>query len=187
MNAPPSVYEIHFDGGFREKGYGGRCSWGWLATRSSSRVAEDKGVLDYYHGATNMHAEAEGLVRAARWAAQHWPDKEIEFIGDSHTLFKQLDGLVSVYDKVVRKHLAEVRLLRRGTRWRFRWVPRCQNKEADRLTRRAIGEAWIDERLRIAALPRNLRRVEALANEALARDRKARIEEKAMKRHGRVS
>jgi ribonuclease HI len=97
--------------------------------------------------ATNNVAEYRalllGLERARELGAE-----EIELIGDSELIAKQVLGQYKVKNQALRPlHRQATTALRAFQRWSIRTVPRAQNAEADALVNAALDQARDASRL----------------------------------------
>ncbi len=91
--------------------------------------------------ATNNVAEYRALLLGIERAAAAGAS-EVELIGDSELIVKQVRGEYRVKDAALRELHAEVRAaLAPFARWSIRHVRREQNAEADRLVNKALDEA----------------------------------------------
>jgi len=87
--------------------------------------------------ATNNVAEYRGLIAGLELAAEHAPDAEIEVRMDSKLVVEQMSGNWKIKHPDMRPlALRANRLAPFGTT--FTWVPRAQNKHADRLVNDAL-------------------------------------------------
>ncbi len=87
--------------------------------------------------ATNNVAEYRGLIAALEMAVELAPDAEIEVRMDSKLVVEQMSGNWKVKHPSMRPLVEQAsRLAPRGTR--YTWVPREQNKHADRLANEAL-------------------------------------------------
>jgi ribonuclease HI len=91
--------------------------------------------------ATNNVAEYKALLLGIERAAAAGVD-EVELVGDSELIVKQVRGEYRVKDAALKELHAEVRsALAPFHRWSIRHVRREQNAEADRLVNKALDEA----------------------------------------------
>jgi ribonuclease HI/probable phosphoglycerate mutase len=67
---------------------------------------------------------------------------EVEIIGDSELVARQLTGAYRVKNAVLKPLRAEVLRALNGMRWTIRTVPRAQNSRADALVNAALDEPW---------------------------------------------
>ena len=88
--------------------------------------------------ATNNVAEYRALLRGIELAAEHGAD-ELELVGDSELVVRQVEGRYKVKDATMRELHAEAkRALAAFDRWSIRHVRREQNADADRLVNQAL-------------------------------------------------
>jgi ribonuclease HI len=84
---------------------------------------------------TSNVAEYEGLLAAARWLNDEGIDEKIEVRGDSELVIKQMKGEYRISSATSKRYVPQIKKLLEGKEVRFRWVPREENEEADRLSR----------------------------------------------------
>ncbi len=81
-----------------------------------------------------------GLAKARELGAS-----EIEVVGDSELIAKQVNGLYKVKHEAMRPlYLDAMKALRAFESWSIRTVPRAQNKRADALVNAALDGARAD-------------------------------------------
>jgi ribonuclease HI len=91
--------------------------------------------------ATNNVAEYRALLRGIELAAEHGAG-EVELIGDSELVVRQVEGRYKVKDSNLRELHAEVKQALAGfDGWSIRHVKRAQNADADRLVNAALDGA----------------------------------------------
>jgi len=128
---------VHVDGGAR-----GNPGPAAAACVISSPDGEELGEYAELLGrATNNVAEYRalllGLARAAELGAS-----EVEVVGDSELIAKQVQGVYKVKHEAMRPlHLQAMQALRGFERWSIRTVPRAQNARADALVNAALDGA----------------------------------------------
>lgn len=109
-------------------------------------VGEEKGKViaqfnEYIGEKTNNVAEYMALIRALKETKKYKP-KEIIFYLDSQLLVNQINGLYRAKNKSLLNLLQEVRKLSRGfSQVKFQYIPREENKLADKLANQAINLA----------------------------------------------
>lgn len=90
---------------------------------------------------TNNVAEYRALLLGLRAAAELGAD-EVEVIGDSELICKQINGQYKVKHEAMKPLHAEARSLLKGFRsWSMRTVPRARNAEADALVNATLDAA----------------------------------------------
>jgi ribonuclease HI len=129
---------VNVDGGAR--GNPGPASIGVVVQDSDGAVLEERG--ERIGVATNNVAEYRALLLGIERAAELGAS-ELELIGDSELVVRQVKGEYKVKDATLRKLHGEVaRGLRQFESWSIRHVRREQNAEADRLVNAALdGDA----------------------------------------------
>ena len=91
--------------------------------------------------ATNNVAEYRALLLGLK-QARALGASEVEVIGDSELIAKQVQGLYKVKHPAMRPlYLESMQVLRDFERWSIRTVPRAQNAEADALVNAALDQA----------------------------------------------
>lgn len=106
-------------------------------------VRGDDGTVLVEHGerigrATNNVAEYRALLAGVALAAEHGAS-ELDLVGDSELVVKQMRGEYKVKDATMRELNAEVKAALRGfDSWSIRHVRRAENAEADRLVNQAL-------------------------------------------------
>jgi ribonuclease HI len=125
---------VNVDGGAR--GNPGPAAIGAVVQAPDGEVLEERG--ERIGSATNNVAEYRALLLGIERAAELGA-RELELVGDSELIVRQVKGEYKVKDASLRELHAEVtRALRRFDRWSIRHVRREQNAEADRLVNEAL-------------------------------------------------
>ncbi|MGA2453708.1 MAG: ribonuclease HI family protein [Solirubrobacteraceae bacterium] len=128
---------VHVDGGARGNP-GPAAAASVISSPSGELLDEHAQVLGT---ATNNVAEYRalllGLARARELGAS-----EVEIIGDSELIAKQVQGLYKVKHQSMRPlYLQAMEALRGFESWSIRTVPRAQNADADALVNAALDQA----------------------------------------------
>jgi ribonuclease HI len=130
----PEKLVVNVDGGAR--GNPGPAAIAAVVQGPGGEVLEEHG--ERIGHATNNVAEYKALLLGIKLAAARRAG-ELELIGDSELVVKQVKGEYKVKDANMRKLHAEVKAaLRSFDRWSIRHVRREQNAEADRLVNEAL-------------------------------------------------
>ncbi len=150
MSEPRSVI-VEADGGSR--GNPGPAAYGAVLKDAATGevIAEDGTTIGV---ATNNVAEYSGLIAGLKLAEEFAPDADIEVRMDSKLVVEQMSGRWKIKHPGMRPLAMEAnRLAPFGTT--YTWVPREQNKHADRLANEALdgkrsgvtaaGAALVDE------------------------------------------
>ena len=91
--------------------------------------------------ATNNVAEYRALLLGLQ-CARELGASEVEVVGDSELIAKQVQGLYKVKHQALRPlHSQAMAALRSFDRWSIRTVPRAQNAHADALVNAALDQA----------------------------------------------
>ena len=130
---------VNVDGGAR--GNPGPAAIGAVVQNADGEVLEERG--ERIGTATNNVAEYRALLLGIARAAELGAD-ELELVGDSELVVRQVKGEYKVKDATMRELHGEVkRALRPFDSWSIRHVRRELNKEADRLVNRVLDGAEV--------------------------------------------
>ncbi|WP_042365934.1 bifunctional RNase H/acid phosphatase [Streptacidiphilus neutrinimicus] len=104
-------------------------------------------AAEYLGRVTNNVAEYRGLIAGLRAAAAIDPSATVEVRMDSKLVVEQMSGRWQVKHPDMKPLAAEARTAFPAGRVQYRWVPRKENKHADRLANEAMdagqaGRAW---------------------------------------------
>ncbi len=129
---------VNVDGGAR--GNPGPAAIGVVVHGPDGEVLEERG--ERIGRATNNVAEYRALLRGIELAAAHGAG-ELELIGDSELVVRQVEGRYKVKDPTMKElHAEAMRALDAFDSWSIRHVRRAENADADRLVNEALdGEA----------------------------------------------
>jgi ribonuclease HI len=128
---------VHVDGGAR--GNPGPAAIGVVLSSPDGAVVDE--VAERIGEATNNVAEYRALLRGLERARALGAD-EVEVIGDSELIARQLTGAYKVKHPAMRPLYDQAMAALRGfDRWRIRTVPRAQNARADALVNEALDAA----------------------------------------------
>ncbi len=133
----PERVVVNVDGGAR--GNPGPAAVAAVAATPEGDVIERRG--ETIGTATNNVAEYRALLLGIALAREHGAS-EVELVGDSELVVKQVKGEYRVKDAGLRPLHAQVRAALEGfERWSIRHVRREQNAEADHLVNETLDEA----------------------------------------------
>jgi ribonuclease HI len=125
---------VNVDGGAR--GNPGPAAIAAIVQGPGGEVLEERG--ERIGRATNNVAEYRALLLGIELAAAHGAS-ELELVGDSELIVRQVEGRYKVKDATMRELHAEVkRALQPFGRWSIRHVRREHNANADRLVNAAL-------------------------------------------------
>jgi len=128
---------VNVDGGAR--GNPGPAAIGVVLRDADGEILEERG--ETIGRATNNVAEYRALLAGIDLAKQHGAT-ELEILGDSELVVRQVEGRYKVKDATMRELHAEVKEALAGLeQWSIRHVRREQNAEADRLVNLALDAA----------------------------------------------
>jgi ribonuclease HI len=129
-----SKVTVNVDGGAR--GNPGPAAIGVVLRNGDGGVVDEVG--ETIGEATNNVAEYRALLRGIELAAAHGAG-ELELIGDSELVVRQVEGRYKVKNAGMKKLHEEVnRALRDFDSWSIRHVRRAENADADRLVNEAL-------------------------------------------------
>lgn len=120
---------MYFDGGIREE----IMAYGYVAFDSETNIELFTGSRTCgYNGSSNI-SEYRALIAGLQGCLKR-NVKEIQIIGDSQLIVKQVTGVFRVNKTTLKEHRDFVlKLLSKFDKWTIEWVPRRKNKRADEL------------------------------------------------------
>lgn len=125
---------LHVDGGAR--GNPGPAAIGVVISDPDGDVVDE--VAERIGPATNNVAEYRALLRGLE-RARELGASELEIIGDSELIARQVTGVYKVKHPGMRPLYEQAQAALRGfDRWHIRTVPRAQNARADALVNAAL-------------------------------------------------
>jgi ribonuclease HI len=128
---------VHVDGGAR--GNPGPAAAACVVSSPDGEVLAERSQL--LGVATNNVAEYRALLLGLECARELGAD-EVEIVGDSELIAKQVQGVYKVKHAAMRPlHRQAMDELARFDRWSIRTVPRDQNAQADALVNAALDGA----------------------------------------------
>ncbi len=128
---------VHVDGGAR--GNPGPAAAACVITSTAGEVVGEHSQL--LGTATNNVAEYRALLLGLE-RARELGASEVEVIGDSELIAKQVRGLYKVKHEAMKPlHRAAMEALAGFERWSIETVPRARNARADALVNAALDEA----------------------------------------------
>jgi ribonuclease HI len=128
---------LHVDGGAR--GNPGPAAIGVVISNPDGEVIDE--IAERIGPATNNVAEYRAVLRALG-RAKELEASEIEIIGDSELIARQLSGVYKVKHPAMKPlHEQAMAALAGFDRWRIDTVPRAENARADALVNAALDAA----------------------------------------------
>ena len=155
------MYILRFDGLFRPVSGAKRSAtkagimcYGWLIFKNNILVARGHGAFAHANEASSNMAEylalLEGLEALSDMGVRKQP---VLVMGDAKTVIDQMTGEAAVNTSAARVlHRRAAQLARGFSNLSWRWTPRQFNREADKLTRRAMNSLRFDRAEYLAAL-----------------------------------
>jgi ribonuclease HI len=132
---------MHFDGLCEPSNPGGVAAYGYQVLRDGRVVHEGSGLAaPPGPGATNNVAEFRALVEGLRWL-QAQGARGVLVRGDSRLVVETVSGRWKLNAAHLIPMRDEARALLLALEGRLEWVPREENKEADRLSRVGFRDA----------------------------------------------
>jgi ribonuclease HI len=142
------LIQVYFDGLCQPVNPGGIACYAFVVKSEGKTIHSDYGVAaePFSKDATNNVAEYTALVKALEWLlANNLNSGKVEIKSDSQLVVKQLSGEYKVKAKRIISLYKRVLLLKNKFKdVEIAWVPREENKEADRLTNKAYNKALQD-------------------------------------------
>jgi ribonuclease HI len=130
-------FTVNVDGGAR--GNPGPAAIGVVLRDADGEIVEAVG--ETIGSTTNNVAEYRALLRGVELAAAHGAT-ELELVGDSELVVRQIEGRYKVKNEGMKKLHAEAkRALADLDSWSIRHVKRAQNADADALVNEALDNA----------------------------------------------
>lgn len=135
---------INTDGGAR--GNPGPAGIGAIIRQVEDGNQKTNRISKYIGEATNNQAEYQAVIEALRWLTvnrQQLPtDLEIECLLDSELIVEQLNQRYKLKNEGLKPLFWEIRdlIMTLGGKVSFKYIPRAQNKEADKLVNEAIDK-----------------------------------------------
>ena len=128
---------LHVDGGAR--GNPGPAAIGVVISQPDGTLVDE--LAERIGPATNNVAEYRAVLRGVERAGQLGAT-ELEIIGDSELIARQLSGVYKVKHPAMKPLYEQARAALAGfDRWQIRTVPRAQNARADELVNVALDAA----------------------------------------------
>ena len=139
------MYTLQFDGMCRsinEEGKAGLLGFGWFILNDELEVARGFGLFAHTHMANSNIAEYLALIEGLEAMTDlKILGESITIRGDAKCVIDQMNGVAAVSSLSTRKlHRRAKRLANRFDSLTWTWVPRRENKLADKLSRRGLRQ-----------------------------------------------
>lgn len=139
---------VYFDGLCQPVNPGGIACYAFVIEKDGEAIKSGYGLAaePFSKDATNNVAEYTALIKALEWLLENGLGSGgIEVVGDSRLVVSQLNGDYKVKNaRLIPLFRDAATLLKKFKKAEVRWVPREQNREADRLTEKAYNQAFVD-------------------------------------------
>lgn len=141
------MLEIWIDGACEPINPGGTASYGLVVKRNSHYIFRKAGVVGSGKEMSNNVGEYSGLIAFLEWYLKNGNNEEATIHSDSQMLVYQMIGLwearrgLYIPYRIQAWNLIEYHHL--WNKFKFKWIPREGNWEADRLARDALAAQGI--------------------------------------------
>lgn len=139
------MIEVYFDGLCQPINPGGISCYAFLVKSGGRTIYSDYGIAvePFSQDSTNNVAEYTALVKALQWLLEkNLGSTKVEIKSDSQLIVNQLTGDYKVKSKRIVSLYKQVLLLKSKFQdIEIMWVPREENRDADRLTNKAYNKA----------------------------------------------
>lgn len=130
---------VYFDGSCGPRNPGGTAAYGFVVKDHDGNILHSGcGRAERGQEATNNLAEYAGLYWAMRWVHENHPRTETTFMGDSTLVISQMRGEGKAkkgkYLPWYRKSAELAKPYIEKKLWKFLWIQRALNSEADELS-----------------------------------------------------
>jgi ribonuclease HI len=142
------LIEVYFDGLCQPINPGGISCYAFIVKSDGKIIYCDFGIAGepFSEDSTNNVAEYTALAKALKWLlTNNYSTKKVEIKSDSQLVVNQLTGDYKVKAKRIMSLYKQVLLLKNKFQdIQIKWIPREENREADKLTNKAYNKALQD-------------------------------------------
>ena len=135
---------VFTDGLCQPKNPGGVAIYAFIVSKDNKKFYQESGLAaePYSEGATNNVAEYTAVVKAIEYLkSKGLHNEDITLYSDSKLVIEQLNGNYKVKSANISSMYKKIKTMFFGfSSLKFVWVPREENKEADRLTKIGYNE-----------------------------------------------
>jgi len=144
--------QVYIDGACEPVNPGGTATYGVVVRHGTRTVFSHSGVVGSGKMMSNNVGEYSGLIAFLEWYIDErkgldsgWPVVH----SDSQLLVRQMMGQWRAKSGLYKSYYLKAQDLikRHKLKLIFKWVPREQNEEADRLSKQALAEAGVEMRI----------------------------------------
>jgi ribonuclease HI len=146
---PRKTIQVYFDGLCQPCNPGGTACFAFIAKNEGNTLYNEYGLAA--HKSTNNVAEYTGIIRAIEWLiANNYQNESIVIKGDSQLVINQVLRKFKVKEpRIIPLYFNVMSLISNFDNIQFEWIPREQNKEADRL----CNSAYISQQITAKHMP----------------------------------
>lgn len=137
MNIPNKI-KLFFDGSCVGKNPGGIAGFAWrILDENNIELFSDHGEVCRGPNATNNVGEWAAVTNGLLFLKkQNWKGS-LSIFGDSQLVIRQLNGEYAVRKETLLPYYKQSINLLQNLQWTATWVPREQNKDCDKLSRKS--------------------------------------------------
>ena len=136
------MLEVFIDGACSPVNPGGTCSYGLVIKRNDDYLLKEGNVIGSGCLMSNNVGEYSALQAFLRWYIKFGDAEEALIKSDSQLLVNQMAGVWKAKDGIYLSYYMDVQnTMKRNclaNRFKFKWIPREENMEADNLSKMAI-------------------------------------------------
>lgn len=133
----PNKLKLYFDGSCMPKNPGGIAGFGWrLLDETGKEIKSASGEVCRGENATNNIAEWAALTYGLQYLFDEKWDGDLKIYGDSQLVIYQLIGKYQVRKSTLVPYYKQCIEYLKNLNWEANWVPREENEECDRLSKR---------------------------------------------------
>ena len=140
-----SEIEVWYDGACEPINPGGYASYGVLIKADGSKIWDESRLVGFGPEMSNNVAEYSGLLAALKKLIVLGLEKsKILVRGDNMMTIRQSEGVWRCRGGLYEPYFREVqKLIGKFPHIRFQWIPREQNSEADKLSKRVLIKSGV--------------------------------------------
>lgn len=136
------MLEVYIDGACQPVNPGGTCSYGLVIKREHEYLLKEAEVIGCGELMSNNVGEYAAMQSFLKWYLKFGDAEEAIIKSDSQLLVNQLVGVWKVRDGLYIPYYLDIQnILKRNcltNRFKYKWIPREENLEADNLSKTAI-------------------------------------------------
>lgn len=130
--------KLYFDGSCTPVNPGGVAGFAWrLLDENNQEIASDSGEVCRGPTATNNIGEWAAVTNGLKYLKEIEYTGELEIYGDSQLVIRQLLGEYKVRKETLMPYHKECMTILKEMKWDAIWIPREENEECDKLSRKS--------------------------------------------------